>query len=425
MINKNLKSKSSIYYLSYLFICIPVFLISGPFLTEISISVLAIASFFYVREKKYYYNYFFVFCILFWIILMLSSILSLSNFLSLKNSLFYFRYCFFCILIWNILNHNIFILKKTLIILLISFALLIFDGSFQYIFGLNIFFMEMIVENRVSSFFGDELKMGSYLMRIFPIIISLLFFFYNKAKHKKYLSLIFLFILLTYTTIYLSGERTSFILFNFIILLFIIFIKGLNFFRIFFSLIFILITFLMVISNNPFKKRLIDFTSEQISNEKFDNKIILFSKQYTEHYHSAWLMFKDNKIIGIGPKNFREICKREKYNFSELTCSTHPHNTMLQLLAETGVLGFAFYFFANLIVWYLLLTSLFSKKLKLSNFQISLLITISVSIFPFSPSGNFFNNWVSAIYYYPVGLLLWSFESSKKIYLKPIKNKHF
>ena len=45
--------------------------------------------------------------------------------------------------------------------------------------------MEMIVENRVSSFFGDELKMGSYLMRIFPIIISLLFFFYNKAKHKK------------------------------------------------------------------------------------------------------------------------------------------------------------------------------------------------------------------------------------------------
>ena len=85
--------------------------------------------------------------------------------------------------------------------------------------------MEMIVENRVSSFFGDELKMGSYLMRIFPIIISLLFFFYNKAKHKKYLSLIFLFILLTYTTIYLSGERTSFILFNFIILLFIIFIK--------------------------------------------------------------------------------------------------------------------------------------------------------------------------------------------------------
>ena len=123
---------------------------------------------------------------------------------------------------------------------------------------------------------GDELKMGSYLMRIFPIIISLLFFFYNKAKHKKYLSLIFFLFLLTYTTIYLSGERTSFILFNFIILLFIIFIKGLNFFKFFLTYLYINY-FLMVISNNPFKKRLIDFTSEQISNEKFDNKIILFS----------------------------------------------------------------------------------------------------------------------------------------------------
>ena len=53
---------------------------------------------------------------------------------------------------------------------------------------------------------------------------------------------------------------------------------------------------------------------------------------------------KDNKILGIGPKNFRIKCKEKKYQISELTCSTHPHNTVLQLMSETGILGFMFYF---------------------------------------------------------------------------------
>ena len=112
MINKNLKSKSSIYYLSYLFILYSCIFNFWSFFNRNFYFCFSNSLFFLCERKKYYYNYFFVFCILFWIILMLSSILSLSNFLSLKNSLFYFRYCFFCILIWNILNHNIFILKN-------------------------------------------------------------------------------------------------------------------------------------------------------------------------------------------------------------------------------------------------------------------------------------------------------------------------
>ena len=132
-------------------------------------------------------------------------------------------------------------------------------------------------------------------------------------------------------------------------------------------------------------------------------------------------MFKDHKLLGIGPRNFREICKQKKYNFSELTCSTHPHNIPLQLLSEVGIFGFIVYLIINIVVWYSLVKNLYSKilykKKKLNNFQISLLINIVILLWPISPSGNFFNNWLSITIYYPIGFLLWSLQNNKKKYL--------
>ena len=60
-------------------------------------------------------------------------------------------------------------------------------------------------------------------------------------------------------------------------------------------------------------------------------------------------MYLDNKIIGVGPRGFRLHCNDEKYLVSEFSCSTHPHNTYVQLLSETGVVGFFFCFFYFLI----------------------------------------------------------------------------
>ena len=80
--------------------------------------------------------------------------------------------------------------------------------------------MKIVFENRVSSFFGDELKMGSYLVRLFPILLSLYFFVFNdkSIKEKLYINIFFLFLL--QTSIFLSGERTSFFLFVLVIYFF-------------------------------------------------------------------------------------------------------------------------------------------------------------------------------------------------------------
>ena len=60
------------------------------------------------------------------------------------------------------------------------------------------------------------------------------------------------------------------------------------------------------------------------------------------NYITAYKMYLDNKILGVGVKNFRKFCSNKKYMESELSCAPHPHNTYIQILSETGIIGFIF-----------------------------------------------------------------------------------
>ena len=53
-------------------------------------------------------------------------------------------------------------------------------------------------------------------------------------------------------------------------------------------------------------------------------------------------MYLDNKILGVGVRNFRKLCSDKKYEKSNLSCAPHPHNTYIQILSETGIIGFSF-----------------------------------------------------------------------------------
>ena len=72
------------------------------------------------------------------------------------------------------------------------------------------------------------------------------------------------------------------------------------------------------------------------SNDQF----VIFSYDHDSHYRSSFKMIKDNFPLGIGPKLFREECKKEIYNINEKSCSTHPHNYFIQLVLEIGILDF-------------------------------------------------------------------------------------
>ena len=72
-------------------------------------------------------------------------------------------------------------LIKFFFVLTLIYLLLIFDSYLQFITGTNLLNFEK-VGVRVSSFFGDELVLGSYVTRFFPIYVGL--YFYNAKKRK-------------------------------------------------------------------------------------------------------------------------------------------------------------------------------------------------------------------------------------------------
>ena len=80
------------------------------------------------------------------------------------------------------------------------------------------------------------------------------------------------------------------------------------------------------------------------TDHKKDGKIFIFTENHTEMYLSAYKMFLDHKILGVGVKNYRNFCKAPMYKKNTQSCSSHPHNTYIQILSETESLDLFFYY---------------------------------------------------------------------------------
>ena len=414
---------------SWVIILMPVLLISGPFLSDLGLSLVGII--FLINSiknklKKYYENYYFKFFFIFCVILILSSLLSDDILKSLKNSLFYFRFGIFSLCFWYLLETNQFLLKYLFISILLCFLSLIIDGYFQFFFGKNLFGYELYNDYRVSSFFGSELILGSYLARFFPILFGLFIFLDKSKKNKLMLSLITIVFILSEGLIFISGERLALFFMNMSAVYIILMLKEYRIYRLWTYLLSLcLIVVLMSLFPNS-KERFIDKTIYDFTRNS-DDKLYIFSKPHTDMYLTAYRLYLDNKFFGVGPRQFRNSCN--EYSVSKYSCETHPHNTYLELMSEAGIFAFLvvaglFIFICYISIKHLVFKFIRSKKGIFNDFEVCLLSAIIISLWPFSPSGSFFNNWMSIVYYFPIGLLLWQISKYKNsIKTKKINSK--
>src|SRR6056300_1085074 len=96
----------------------PVLIITSSFLSDLGVVIVTIIFLINSKKnnlKKYYDNYYFKFFFIFWVILILSSLFSDNALISLKNSLFYFRFGIFSLCFWYLLDKNLLSIKHLFI----------------------------------------------------------------------------------------------------------------------------------------------------------------------------------------------------------------------------------------------------------------------------------------------------------------------
>ena len=407
-LKKNINPLEIILY--YLILLFPIFFLFRSF--TLNFIIIAISLIFLFLSFKIKHNFlqkkYNIFLLIFFLYVILLNLILYQNSETLVKSFFLLKF-------FLLFNATIFVYsrieKKFLIrnlnFLFIFILIISIDFIIQYITGNNLIGIKPghcdgNFENcqRYSGFFGSELVLGGYFSTV--IFSSFLLI---KIFKKGFFNFIPIFILLV---VFLSGERSAFLLsFVFCLIFYSLTIKfnTKNTISIIF-LIFILITSINFFAKDSTKAR---YYSDIKSLLNFDQPNLIETLKLTPwglHYDASISIILDKPLFGNGLKSFRVKCKKyEKERIGKLSeyraCSTHPHNFHLEILVDTGLLGYSLFL---IFIFYLirdLKKSDTNKKLILN----LIILYIIIFIFLPRPTGSIFSTFFGTIHWYFLGSL--------------------
>ena len=216
--------------------------------------------------------------------------------------------------------------------------------------------------------------MGSYLSRLFPLLFAL---FIVKKKQKFEIYYVGILFILVDILIFMSGERTAFFFLNLSSLFIIILIKKYKLLRLFTLITASIFIFILSANNQHLKDRMFSEPAKNMGFIESSSKAVIFTSVHDRLIRTAYKMFEDKPLFGHGPKMFRVMCKDEKFAKEDNNCESHPHNFYIQLLAETGIIGFLFLLTAFSFVIYSALRQfksiIFRQKRPFTDYQVCLL----------------------------------------------------
>jgi len=387
---------------------LPLIFILGSGILNLFIIILDLIFIFEIISKKkikYFNNKFFYSLILFWLILLVNLIFSISFIDSLPRSFGFIRFIFFALAINYYFNESGKYINYIFTIWTIIFFIISFDLIFEYIFGFNTLGFKSYMPGRLSGFFNQELKIGHLYSAIILICLSFIHIFLSEQKNQnkfinyKIKNSIFylLFILFLFISLVI-GERSNFIKTLLMTIPFLFLFNKKDFGKKLMSiLITIAILFTVMFKNEKFEDRFWKLFFKPLMNNPIE---LVSNSSYGSHYKVALEVFNNNMIVGVGLKNYRKEVVKDGYSSN---ASIHPHQIHFEILSETGLLGY----FSFLIFFIFNITLAINYFIKEKNiFQLSGTLFVIVSLMPILPSGSFFTSFGAALFWLNFGLML-------------------
>ena len=352
---------------------------------------------------KFTNNIFFKVLIFFWFSVLFNLLFSQNFESSFSRSVGFVRFIPFVFFIALILNQNKNSLKKILKFWSIIFLIITADLVLEKITGKNSLGFNTTSNARLAGFMGDELKIGHYYYYFFLIVLVTIYNFFSKN-----LSLLLLFGTCFLIISFLIGERANFFKCLFLFIFFFLFLYKKKIKQTLLVLLTIpLLISIFIYNDIHYKERFFNKIFLEIYNKGFIN--YYKETHYAAHAFTSIEIFKNNKIFGVGLKNFRNESGKEKYKNIDLKqikkrWATHPHQFHFEFLSETGLFGY----FCWLV--FLVTTIFFSAKRYLENKKnillLSSLLVFITNIFPIIPTGSFFTTYGAALFWMNYGILV-------------------
>ena len=419
------------------FMLVPILLITGPALPDISITLCALFFLFNFIILKKDYNFFkdnfFLVSIVFWFSIIFISFFAFDKVRSFQDSIIFIR-----LLILPTIGYFLFFnteekIKKTIIIIFICVLFVLIDTLFQFLnyssetgFQNDILGFSSNWYGRLTGPFRNELVPGAYVSK-FGLLGYLFFLFIKKTKYIYLLEIFYL--SLIGLVCFASGERMALATYFLALFFLLIFIKNKRF--IFFSSISISIILIAItVTFHPFYNdyKVINSTHlhQGLTIEKyFDcpqdtlkkcNKIInlqpsfikvlqnFSSSAYGEIYKVGLSMFLDNPITGVGISNYQTSCNNiSKYKnlMINYDCASHPHNLYIQWLSEGGIITFASFLFLLFSILYFIFFGCNNNIFKFIS-----IACILILFWPIMSTGSLIKNWNGVLTFYIIAICL-------------------
>ena len=396
-------------YLSLLVALIPFSFIAGNMLININILLLILSAIILFGSNLFKIKYYLLdkFIFLYFLIILstglINDIFTLNktyygtDFAVTVKSILFLKYLLLYLVIRFLLEREIIDLKFFFITCSVASIFVCFDLFYQYIYDVDIFGNKTLPGRKLGGPFGDELIAGGFVQRFSIFSFFLLPLYYADKTYKFIKYIIPILFIIFFIGIILSGNRMPLLLFIFCVTLILIFQKQTRKFFLPFIVIFPIIFFSVLSLNDKAKSNFKNFYTQvtkmaiAIVDKDFQSKSTpQYFKEFATFY-DTWLI---NKYIGGGIKSFRYYC-HVRPNIdpnSKFVCNMHPHNYYLEILTETGLVGFLTIITIFSIVLY---QSLYKKyfsnsSLQYNHFTVPFIFLFFVEIFPIKSTGSFF-----------------------------------